>query len=80
MSDTTKILYDLSSKDPVGLSCSLVLTLMPWCMMANSTGSLIKITNLSSNEFCFVEANDILIPFYIKVSYFINILKLIVNL
>lgn len=68
MSDTTTTLYELSSQEPIGLTCSLMVTLSPWCMVTNSTGSLIKITNLSSNEANFLEANDIFIPSYIQVS------------
>lgn len=60
--------YHLSSQSPEELSCSLMLTLAPWCSIINSTGRSIKVTNLTSNEFCTVDANNIAMPFHINVS------------
>lgn len=69
MGSTTTTLYELSSQEPAGLSCSLKVTLSPWCMITNSTGCLIKLTNLSSKEENLIEANEILVPSHIQVSF-----------
>jgi hypothetical protein len=61
-------LYHLSSQTPEELSCSLMLTLAPWCSVINSTGYLVKLKNLTSTDECLVEVNDVAMPFYINVS------------
>jgi hypothetical protein len=67
-------LYELSPHEQDSISCSLMLTLIPWCIFINSSGSVVKLTNISTNEVCLMGANDMNIPFYIEVN-FLKIMK-----
>lgn len=61
-------LYSFSSPHPEELSCSLMLTLAPWCLVINSTGCMVKLTNLNDKSECLVEPNNTTMPFHITVS------------
>lgn len=50
------------------LSCSLMLSIAPWCLLINSTGMNIKVCDNESNNCNIVPSNNISMPFFIPVS------------
>ncbi|CRL05825.1 CLUMA_CG018852, isoform A [Clunio marinus] len=65
--------YHLSSQNPEDLSCSLMLTLAPWCSIINSSGYAIKLINFVTKEVCSVDVNAVAMPFYINNSFTLSI-------
>lgn len=52
------------------LSCSLMLTISPWCLFINSTGCTIRLRNRAEKESCIVEPNGVIMPFQVEVRNF----------
>lgn len=50
------------------LSCSLLLDLLPGCLFINSVGCDITLIDPSKNESCFIESNNIAVPFELLVT------------
>jgi hypothetical protein len=59
--------YQLSAQKPDQLSCSLLLTLAPWCSFINSLNTELRLKNLTTKEDFTIQSNNIGIPFYIEV-------------
>ncbi|KAG5670103.1 hypothetical protein PVAND_000386 [Polypedilum vanderplanki] len=73
MHQTVSTLYELSPYEQDSISCSLMLTLIPWCIFINSSGCVIKLTNISTNDACLMATNDMMVPFYIENVFTISI-------
>ncbi|KAJ6640172.1 Vacuolar protein sorting-associated protein 13B [Pseudolycoriella hygida] len=54
------------------LSCSLLLDLLPGCLFINSVGCDINLMNPAKSETCFIESNNVAVPFELLNSFSIE--------
>lgn len=64
--DITMPVYNCSSSHD--LSCALMLNISPWCLFINSLEYNIRLKNVSDDETCIIEKQNIVMPFFIKVK------------
>ncbi|XP_055526290.1 intermembrane lipid transfer protein VPS13B [Wyeomyia smithii] len=51
------------------LSCCLMLSIVPWCLLINQLGCSIRIKNCSTSEMNIVEPNNIVMPYYMDIGF-----------
>lgn len=56
------------------LSCSILLDLLPGCLFINSIGCDINLMNPANSDACFIESNNIAVPFELLVSRFVTMM------
>lgn len=57
------------------LSCSLMMTVSPWCLFINSTANDVRLASSDGSEKCIVESNHLVMPFSVE-NYFVFEIKL----
>ncbi|XP_053682005.1 intermembrane lipid transfer protein VPS13B [Sabethes cyaneus] len=51
------------------MSCCLMLSIVPWCLLINQLGCSIRLKNCSTGEMDIVEPNNIVMPHYMEVGF-----------